>query len=203
MKQESNGWTLKERDPQFIASFMPFWELLYRYYFRVKTSGWHHIPPSGQVFIVGSHNGGLAAPDMSMMMYDWFNRFGFDRQVYGLVHPCVWKVAPEVAKLAMKTGAIRAHPRMAIAALEAGASVLVYPGGAQDVFRPHQQRDKIYFAGRKAFIKLALIHEVPIIPAISHGAHDTLIVLDDYYPIAKKIHEEWGCDLLKLGASRN
>jgi 1-acyl-sn-glycerol-3-phosphate acyltransferase len=41
--------------------------------------------PSGQVLFIGSHNGGLAAPDMFMMMYDWFQRFGSDRLVYGLM----------------------------------------------------------------------------------------------------------------------
>jgi 1-acyl-sn-glycerol-3-phosphate acyltransferase len=49
----------------------------------------------------------------------------------------------------------------------------------------------IHFAGRKGFIKLALREGVPIIPAISHGAHDTLIVLADYYPVLRQLHE-WG-----------
>ncbi len=168
---------------------MPYWEWFYRYYFRVKTDGWAHIPPKGQFLFVGSHNGGLAAPDMFMMIYDWFRRFGTERLVYGLMHPKVWLAFPQMAALAEQVGAIAAHPRMAIAALEKGASVLVYPGGPQDVFRPHCQRDKIYFAGRKGFIKLALHFGVPIIPVISHGAHDTLFVVSDCYQQAKQLHE--------------
>ena len=167
---------------------MPFWEWLYKYYFRVETEGWHHIPAQQQVLLVGSHNGGLAAPDMSMSMYDWFHNFGAERLVYGLMHPHVWKVNPGFAQLAEKVGAIEAHPKMALAALQSNASVLVYPGGAQDVFRPHTQRYKINFAGRKSFIKLALKQEVPIIPLISIGAHDTLIVLGDVYELAQKLH---------------
>jgi 1-acyl-sn-glycerol-3-phosphate acyltransferase len=95
------------------------------------------------------------------------------------MHPTVWQVSPDVASMAVECGALKAHPKMAIAALRKNAPVLVYPGGAQDVFRPHHLRDKIYFAGRKGFIKLALPEEVPIVPIISHGAHDTLIVLAD------------------------
>jgi 1-acyl-sn-glycerol-3-phosphate acyltransferase len=185
------GWSLEERDPAMIERLIPYWEWFYRYYFRVQTDGWHHIPLQGKVLLVGSHNGGLAAPDMFMMMYDWFRRFGTQRLAYGLMHPCVWKVNPEVAKLAVKAGAIQAHPKMAIAALHQGASVLVYPGGAQDVFRPHQQRHKIQLLGRKGFIKLALREKVPIVPVISWGAHDTLIVLGDCYQQAKQLHE-WG-----------
>ena len=186
---KGQGWSLDERDPKAIEALMLYGEWLYRYYFRVKTDGWHHIPPQGRVLLVGSHNGGLAAPDMLMMMYDWFRHFGTKRPAYGLMHPCVWKVSPGLAHLAVKTGAIMAHPKMAIAALRKGASVLVYPGGAQDVFRPYWQRDKIHLAGRKGFIKLALREHAPIVPVISHGAHDTLIVLGDCYPLAKQLHE--------------
>ncbi len=186
-----NGWSLEDRDPQFIQSCMPLWEWFYRYYFRVQTDGWHHIPKQGQVLFVGSHNGGLAAPDMIMMIYDWFRYFGINRLIYGLMHPTAWKINRSVAEMAVKTGAVVAHPKMAIAALQKGASVLVYPGGAQDVFRPHSQRNQIHLAGRKAFIKLALRTNIPIIPVISHGAHDTLIVLGDFYKQAKQLHE-WG-----------
>lgn len=183
------GSSLTERDPQVIESLMPIWEWFYRYYFRVKTDGWHHIPTEGKVLLVGSHNGGMASPDMVMMMYDWFSRFGTQRLVYGLMHPYAWKVSPQIANLAQKIGAIVAHPKVASAAFDLGASVLVYPGGQYDMFRPHSQRYKINFAGHRGFIKLALKNEVPIIPVISAGAHDTLVVLGDCYDLLKKLHQ--------------
>jgi 1-acyl-sn-glycerol-3-phosphate acyltransferase len=185
------GWSLTERDGQFIELLMPVWEWFYRYYFKVKTDGWHHIPTEGKVLLVGSHNGGMASPDLVMMMYDWFSRFGTKRLVYGLMHPYAWKVSPQIAEISQKLGAIIAHPKMASAAFDIGASVLVYPGGQYDMFRPHSQRHKINLAGHKGFIKLALKQEVPIIPLISVGAHDTLIVLFDCYDLVKQLHK-WG-----------
>ncbi|MBW4643757.1 MAG: acyltransferase family protein [Goleter apudmare HA4340-LM2] len=190
-KKTKLGWSLDERDPRFIAAIMPLLGWLYHYYFRVQTSGWEHISPHEKVLFVGSHNGGLAAPDMVMMMYDWFRRFGVEKPVYGLMHPTAWEVFRPVGELAAKAGAVMAHPKMAYAALRSGASVLVYPGGAEDVFRPHQLRNKIYFAGRQGFIKLALRENVPIVPVISTGAHDTLIVLADVYKIVQQFHK-WG-----------
>ncbi|WP_013324332.1 lysophospholipid acyltransferase family protein [Gloeothece verrucosa] len=184
------GWSLEQRDPKVIESFLPYWDWFYHYYFRVKTDGWQYIP-DGKVLLVGSHNGGLAAPDMFMMIDDWFRRFGTERLVYGLMHPKVWLVSPPTGRAMEKLGAIAAHPKMAMAAFERGASVLVYPGGPQDVFRPHWERNKINFAERRGFIKLALREEVPIIPLISYGAHDTLFVLGDCYEQAKQLHE-WG-----------
>jgi 1-acyl-sn-glycerol-3-phosphate acyltransferase len=182
------GWTLEERDEAFIDSLMPLWEWLYRYYFRVQTSGWESIP-EGQVLLVGSHNGGLSAPDMHMMMYDWFRRFGVDRPVYGLMHADLSQSFIPGTTLAVKAGAIMAHPTMAHKALQSGASVLVYPGGVKDLFRPHDQRDRICFNNNAAFIKLALRYETPIVPAVSWGAHDTLIVLKDLYPLLEKLHQ--------------
>jgi 1-acyl-sn-glycerol-3-phosphate acyltransferase len=123
-----------------------------------------------------------------MMLYDWVQRFGAERPVYALMNPKIWQVMPGLARLAAQVGAIRAQPRLAIAALNRPASLLIYPGGAQDVFRPYAQRHQIHFHRRQGFIKLALEQEVPIIPLISHGAHSTLVVLADIYPQLEQLH---------------
>ncbi|GAA6621394.1 lysophospholipid acyltransferase family protein [Scytonema sp. NUACC26] len=185
------GWSLEQRDPKFIQLFMPIWKWLYEYYFRVETSGWHHIPTQQKVLFVGSHNGGFAAPDMYMAMYDWFQRFGVEKPVYGLLHPKVWQVSPLLSLMTAKIGAVVAHPKMAVTALHSGASVLVYPGGVQDVFRPYYLRHKINLAGRKGFIKLALQQNVPIVPLVSTGAHNTFLVLANCYDIVQQFHQ-WG-----------
>jgi 1-acyl-sn-glycerol-3-phosphate acyltransferase len=166
---------------------MPLWEWFYNNYFRVETDGWHHIPDRPVLF-VGSHNGGLATPDLPMFIYDWVHRFGTQRPVYGLTHPKVWTAFPLLADVAARCGAIQAHPKIAMGAFQSGASVLVYPGGGQDAFRPHWQRQRIHFAGRRGFIKLALRERVPIVPLISWGAHDTLWVLEDCYDQAQRLH---------------
>ena len=182
-----DGWSLGGRAPDTIKKLMPFWEWFYKYYFRVQASGWENVPAE-QCLIVGSHNGGLSSPDMVMMIYDWFQHQGLDRPIHGLMHPTVWKMSRPMAELAVKVGALQAHPKMAIAALQSGASVLVYPGGAQDVFRPFNQRHEIHFAGRKGFIKLALRQRVPILPAIAVGSHETLFVMTDCYDQVKYLH---------------
>ncbi len=189
-RHQFDGWSLEDRNPEAIKSWMPVLEWFYRHYFRVQTDGWQHIPPEGKMLIVGSHNGGLPSPDTSMFMYDWFRRFGYERPAYALMHPSAWTV-PNLARLAVEVGAVRAHPKMAIAALQRGAPVLVYPGGAEDLFRPYYLRHQIYFAGRKGFIKLALREGAPVVPIISYGAHDTLIVLGDFYEQVQQLHE-WG-----------
>ncbi|MDJ0570321.1 MAG: lysophospholipid acyltransferase family protein [Pleurocapsa sp. MO_192.B19] len=182
------GWSLDDRDPQIIEQLMPFFGWVYQDYFRVQTDGWEHIPKTGKVLLIGSHNGGLAAPDTVMMTYDWFRQFGTDRLAYALMEPKIWQFLPGLARLAAQVGTIQPHPDMIRAALRRDAAVLIYPGGAKDVFRPHSQRNKIYFHNHKGFIKLALQEEVPIVPFISHGAHSTLIVLADIHPQLQQLH---------------
>lgn len=169
---------------------MPLLGWVYEHYYRVSTDGWEHIPTDKSVMLVGSHNGGIAAPDLHMMLYDWCRCFGPERSLYGLMHPSVWQAFPVGAHWATKMGAVQAHPRMAIGALNRGASIGVYPGGLQDVFRPYAMRHKIYFHNRQGFIKLALKKAVPIVPMISYGAHSTLMVLTDIYPQMRYLHEK-------------
>jgi 1-acyl-sn-glycerol-3-phosphate acyltransferase len=183
-----NGWSLKARDPEIIKAWMPIWEWFYQYYFRVQTQGWEQVPTEGRLLLVGSHNGGMASPDTSMFMYDWYKRLGYERPAYALMHHTAWK-NPIFATLGAQVGALQAHPKMAIAALRQEAALLVYPGGAQDMFRPYSKRNEIYFAGRKGFIKLALREHTPILPLVSHGAHETMIMLTDLYPLLERLYD--------------
>ena len=181
------SWALDKRDPSFIEFLFPFWDWMYNNYFKVKSDGWSNIPKE-KVLLVGSHNGGLSSPDLQMIMYDWYRRFGTERPVYGLMHEKMWEGMPGIAYLVQKLGGIAAHPKVAMQAFEKGASILVFPGGSQDVFRPFSEWDKIQFADRKGFIKLALKESVPIVPIVTVGAHHTLIVLGDLYPVLKQLN---------------
>ena len=182
------GWSLDDRDPQIIEQLMPFYGWVYKYYFRVTTDGWENMPCTGKALLIGSHNGGLAAPDTVMMTYDIFRTCGTNRLAYALMEPKMWQVLPGLARLATQVGTIQPHPNMARAALRREAALLIYPGGPKDVFKPYYLRNKIYFHGHQGFIKLALQEEAPIIPFISHGAHATLIVLADIYPQLQQLH---------------
>lgn len=49
-------------------------------------------------------------------------------------------------------------------ALERDAALLVYPGGDHETFRPSWESEEVDFAERTGFIKLALKHDVSIVP---------------------------------------
>jgi 1-acyl-sn-glycerol-3-phosphate acyltransferase len=54
---------------------------------------------------------------------------------------------------------------------------LVYPGGDWETYRPSWESSKIDFAGRKGFARLALEHNVPIVPIVSIGGQETALFL--------------------------
>lgn len=107
------GWSLEDRNPEIIEKLMPFFGWVYQNYFRVRTDGWENIPKTGKVLLIGSHNGGLAAPDTVMMTYDWFRNFGTERSAYALMDPKIWKLLPGLARLATQVGTIQPHPDLA------------------------------------------------------------------------------------------
>jgi 1-acyl-sn-glycerol-3-phosphate acyltransferase len=76
-----------------------------------------------------------------------------------------------------KFGTVAASERNAREALQAGAAVLVYPGGDYDVHRPSWHRNRIDFGGRKGFVRLALDEGVPIVPVVAVGGQETALFL--------------------------
>ena len=173
-----DGTRLDARDPDYIREFLPLLEVLYRYYFRVQARGFEHAPRGEPFIVVGNHNGGINAPDTAMTLHAWFTTFGADAPVHALIQPQLFTV-PYLNVHAMKLGGVAATAKMALKVLESGAPLLLYPGAGDDAYKPFEDRHRIMFFGRDAFVRLALRLQVPVVPVVSLGAHETLIVLDD------------------------
>jgi 1-acyl-sn-glycerol-3-phosphate acyltransferase len=163
------------RDPEFIRRHQGLLET-YASYFKPEVRGFEQVPATGPFLVVGNHSGGATPPDLPILMTAWWRERGADEPIYGLFHSAFMGL-PGVGNVVRKAGALEAGWDAAERALDAGAGVVVYPGGDHEAFRPSRDRDKIDFAGRTGFIKLALRMGVPIVPAVSCGAHDTVRVL--------------------------
>lgn len=175
---------IHEPDPKVTARLMPFLEGLWKYYFRCSISGFQNVPETPALY-VGNHNG-LLTFEVLMLFYAWQQRFGGERQALGLAHDIVIK-NPFFKWLLTPMGAVPARPDIADAALQDGYSLLVYPGGEKESFRPYSERAKVDFYGRKGFLKLALKNKVPIVPIVSIGAHESYIILDRGEGLAKAL----------------
>src|SRR3954463_15145644 len=166
---------LYERAPDYIRENLPGIWLLASLYFRGEVRGLGNVPEEGPVLLVGNHSGGNLTPDTGVFTLAFSAYFGVERPFYQLAHNLVLSM-PGLSVL-RKFGTVAASPKNAETALSSGAALLVYPGGDYEVHRPLWERHKVDFAGRKGFIRLALEHDVPLVPVVSVGGQETSIFL--------------------------
>lgn len=166
---------LDERDPAFIRATLPAYRLLTQLYFRPKVRGLEHIPAEGPVLLVGNHSGGTLIVDTFAFAYAFYSYFGPERTFHQLAHDLVFAV-PGLASL-RKYGTIPASHANAERALEAGAALLVYPGGDHETFRPSWRSSEVQFGGRSGFIRLALARDAAIVPVVAIGGQETALFL--------------------------
>ena len=163
------------RDPEFIRRAQPVLELYTRWW-RPEVRGFEHLPDTGPFLVVGNHSGGSAPPDIPILMTAWWRERGVEEPVYALFHSTFLNI-PGVGPQVAKAGALEAGHGNAEAVLGGGGVVLVYPGGDREAFRSYRDRNRIDFAGRNGFVRLALRTGVPIVPAVTIGVHETVFVL--------------------------
>src|SRR4051812_34420477 len=174
---------LDERDPDYIRERLPGIWLLASLYFRGDVRGLGNIPEEGPVLLVGNHSGGNLTPDTGVFTLAFNAYFGVERPFYQLAHNLVLSM-PGLSFL-RKFGTVAASPENAERALNEGAALLVYPGGDYEVHRPVWERNKVDFGGRKGFIRLALKHDVPIVPVVAIGGQETSLFLSRGELLAK------------------
>jgi 1-acyl-sn-glycerol-3-phosphate acyltransferase len=166
---------LDERDPDYIRERLPLMWLAASIWYRGEVRGLGNVPDDGPVLLVGNHSGGNMTPDTLVFTLAFATYFGVERAFYQLAHNLVLSM-PGLASL-RKFGTVAASPSNATKALDAGAALLVYPGGDYEVHRPIWERNRVDFDGRKGFIRLALERDVPIVPVVSIGGQETSLFL--------------------------
>jgi 1-acyl-sn-glycerol-3-phosphate acyltransferase len=174
---------LDERDPDYIRESLPRLWLLASLYFRAEVRGLGNVPEEGAVLLVGNHSGGNLTPDTGVFTLAFSTYFGVERPFYQLAHNLVLSM-PGLSFL-RKYGTVAASHENARKALQAGAAVLVYPGGDYEVHRPSWEGDRVDFGGRKGFLRLALDAGVPIVPVVSIGGQETSLFLSRGERLAK------------------
>ncbi len=171
------------RDPAFLRAARPILER-YVSYFRPEVRGFERLPQHGPFLVVGNHSGGQTPPDLPVLLTAWWRERGEDEPIYALFHSFFLGL-PGVGPVMKRAGAIEAGPAEAEAVLRSGGILIDYPGGDSEVFRPWWRRNHIEVGDRLGVVRLALRTRVPVVPAVSVGAHETLVVLARGEGVAK------------------
>ena len=158
-------------DPDFAAAAQPWLEFMYRRWWRVTTIGAERLPVEGPALIVANH-AGVVPWDASMMATGIRLHEGPEYR-----HPRFlvldWAFTLPWASIGIRRfGGVPASPDNALALLEDGHRVMVFPEGSKGVGKPFNQRYRLERFGRGGFIELALKARAPIIPCAVVGSEE-------------------------------
>jgi 1-acyl-sn-glycerol-3-phosphate acyltransferase len=133
--------------------------------------------PDEQCLIISNHGFGGVVDLNVLCVVAALDRARTDRPVTALVHQIGWTMGagPLLEALGCRPGGPDAFDD----AVAAGHHVLVFPGGDIEASRPYAARNEIRFCGRTGYARMAIQHDLPIVPIVTAGAGESLLVLSD------------------------
>ena len=155
-----------------------------RRYHRHEVSTTGQLPDEPVLFVANHGFGGIG--DLNVLAtFAALDRVAPQRAVTTMCHELAWTLG--AGKVVEAAGARPAGQASAIEAFERGNSVLVFPGGDIEASKSFGDRDRIVFARRRGFARLAADTGVPIVPIVTAGAGESLLVLSDGQRVARTL----------------
>jgi 1-acyl-sn-glycerol-3-phosphate acyltransferase len=165
---------------------LPLLRPLYRTWFRVETTGLHHVPDVGGALVVANHSGTVPL-DALMTSVALHDDHPAHRYLRMLGADLVFRM-PVVGQLSRKHGSTLACNADAERLLTAGELVGVWPEGFKGIGKPFADRYKLQRFGRGGFVSAALRTGKPIIPCSIVGAEETYPKLADVPALARLLN---------------
>ena len=170
-------------DYEFLDAVTPLLRFMYKYYWRVETSGMEHVPDSGRALLVMNHSGQLPF-DGAMI----FGAVYFEHPAQRLVRSLYanwFPTLPILSSAFEKIGQTLASEENGIRLLEQDELVGVFPEGYKGVSKLYKDRYQLARFGRGGFVSMALKAQAPIIPVSIVGAEETYISLHKSKTLAR------------------
>lgn len=171
-------------DPDLTDNvILPVMRPLYSSWFRVETSGMHHVPLRGGALVVANHSGTVPI-DALMTTVALHDDHPAQRHLRLLGADLMFRL-PGLGPLARKGGSTLACNADAERLMRYGELVGVWPEGFKGIGKPFRDRYKLQRFGRGGFVSAALRTGVPIVPCSIVGAEEIYPKLGDIKPLAR------------------
>jgi 1-acyl-sn-glycerol-3-phosphate acyltransferase len=169
---ETDEWGL---DWEFVDLVRPFFNLLYKAYWRVAITGIEHIPLEGRALLVANHSGQL--PWDGMMVGTAVLMEHPSRRLVRTLYAALLPRIPYVSTMLVRMGQALATVENGTRLLEQEELVAVFPEGYKGTGKTFKNRYRLARFGRGGFSRMALNTQAPIIPVSVVGAEETYITL--------------------------
>jgi len=147
--------------------------------------------PNAQ-FIFGFHPHGVGS-DFRVLMQGILPTFlpNIWSRTRSLAATVLFKI-PIIRQITLWTGCIDASRSVADRALKNGRSLIILPGGEAEQLMTVRGEETLYLERRKGFVKLALKHEIPLVPCYVFGSNDLFSTSRFMYSIRHTIMKTLG-----------
>lgn len=168
--------------PEVLRRAFPFFQALYRGWFRVRSEGHAHLPETGPAVLVSNH-AGLLPFDAAMTVMDVALHSDPPRLARAIVDRWAGTL-PFVNVFYSRVGQVIGTRENFAELLDDGNLVLVYPEGVDGIRKTVAQRYRLQ-PFRVGFVEQALRSRAPLVPMAVIGSDDQAPVLYDVKPLAR------------------
>lgn len=152
-------------DPQYLETWSFWFDFLRKVYWRVETEGLEHIPRHGSALVTANHRGFMP---FDGVMHRSAILEATGRHIRFLVIPSLFKF-PFLSDFLIKQGGVVASQLNTARVFQRGELVGIFPEGISGAFRMYRGAYELGVFARDAFAKMAIEHQVPVIPALVVG----------------------------------
>ena len=177
---ETDEWGL---DREYLNAVLPFFDFMYKRYWRVEMSGLENIPDSGRALLVVNHSGQL--PWDGSMVGTGILRHHPAQRLVRTLYASWFPTLPIISDIFVKCGQVLATEDNGLRLLEQDELVAVYPEGYKGVGKLFKDRYRLARFGRGGFVRMALKTGAPMLPVAVVGAEETYISLGKSSLMAK------------------
>lgn len=164
------------------GAWLGYWNVMRRYH-RYGVEGLEHLLDHRPALVVGYH-GRPIAHDLCMLQALVTERTG--RVPRAFIHESAARipVARDIVEgMEFVTGLGAALDE----AVARGDHIIVTPGGTREGCRSIRHRYRVDWGRRRGYVRLAMKHGLPIVPAAGRGVDDTYLGLNDGYKLGKRL----------------
>ena len=104
-------------------------------------------------------------------MHDAFSKVYEKAPVRTLVPSILFRI-PGVRGLSLATACVDSGRKTATKCLQSGFSLMLCPGGQDEQLETIYGRERVYLKKRAGFVRLAIMHDVPVVPSFCFGSSD-------------------------------